>query len=208
MRRDPRAASAVPARVLLYRRVSGREQGANGTSLEEQLETGERYCAAYGWPKPIVFTEVESASEEKLERRVELAALVREARAGDVVMVAALDRWSRDVVYAVQSVRDLVRRDVGWIAIRDAIDARTETGQTALKYLAVGADEERERIKRRTVGARRRLRDEGKYADGLPPYGYRRGDREARKQLTLEVVPEAAEVVREAFARALHESVT
>ena len=112
MRRDPRAASAVPARVLLYRRVSGREQGANGTSLEEQLETGERYCAAYGWPKPIVFTEVESASEEKLERRVELAALVREARAGDVVMVAALDRWSRDVVYAVQSVRDLVRRDV------------------------------------------------------------------------------------------------
>lgn len=191
-RHDP----ARPRRVHGYCRVSGAEQGRSGTSLDAQREALARYCAAAGLPAPDLHVEVESGSAAKLERRVELHALIAAAAAGDLVIVTKVDRWSRDIVFAVKSVRDLVARGVRWVSIGEGIDASTPQGDSTLGIMAWVADQERQRIRERTVGRRRELRDLGCYVEGLPPVGYRRG-----RDRRLEVVEADAALVLDVFRR-------
>jgi site-specific DNA recombinase len=188
-----------PARVLAYARVSSRDQGDRGTSLDAQRERIERWCAGRGYPAPILFTEVESGGEEKREKRDELKRLLAEARPGELVVTIDVDRWTRDVVSGVADVRGLVARGVGWYGLEGEIDATTDAGKTALEQRAAGAAAERRNIRRRTLGARDRLRDQGLWVEGPAPYGYRRGSRAKRKQCHLEIVPEEAALIRRAF---------
>lgn len=191
--------SRRPARVLAYLRVSGAEQGRSGTSLEAQRDEIGRYCAAAGLPSPAFFTEVESGSAERTEARTEQLRLQSEARAGDVVLVCAVDRWSRDIVHAVSSVRALVARGIAWRSIRESIDASMPHGDSTLGIMSWTADQERRRIRDRTVGRRLELKASGVYIDPVVPLGYVRapGDRRGR---SIVVDPETAEHVRQAFA--------
>jgi DNA invertase Pin-like site-specific DNA recombinase len=92
-------------RCLAYARVSSAKQDSHGTSLPDQEERFRAYCAANKLPAPIIYTEVESASSEKIERRTELARLLRDAQPGDVVLALYVDRWSRDLPYGVSTRR-------------------------------------------------------------------------------------------------------
>lgn len=187
-----------------YVRVSGAEQGRTGTSLDAQQAEIRAYCAARDLPAPELYVEVESASAERLEQRAELRRLLAAVAPGDVVIVCTVDRWSRDIVHAVESVRALVKRGVGWISIRESIDAATPHGDSTLGILSWVADQERRRIRERTVVRRRALRDGGAYVEGLPPYGYRRGDRSAGEpRNVLRIVPERAAIVREVYRRSI-----
>ncbi len=191
-----------PTRVFGYARVSGREQGERGTSLEAQDETVTRASKARGWPAPDIRIEVESAGEESIERRVELHRLIREAAPGDVILVSKLDRWSRDIVFGVQSIRELVKRDVAVHSIDEGIDASTPNGDEQLGLRMWIAEQERRRIRDRTVVRREELRAKGLWASGRVPFGYTRGERATRRHLYLEEDPEAAAVIREIFQRA------
>jgi hypothetical protein len=77
--------------TLAYRRVSTREQGVAGTSLDAQRTEIERYCAAHGLPDPIDHVEVESGGEESEEKRSEVMRLLASVRAGDAVLVSKID---------------------------------------------------------------------------------------------------------------------
>jgi DNA invertase Pin-like site-specific DNA recombinase len=167
-----------PRRVLGYVRVSGSEQAQHGTSLEGQRDELAAFCTARGWPSPTVRVEVESGSASRLERRVELAALIAEAREGDVVLVPKVDRWSRDLPYGVASVRALIARGVGWQSTGEGIDASTPNGDSTLGIMAWAADQERKRIRERTVGRRVELRAQGLWVEATVPFGYLR---EARR---------------------------
>lgn len=196
-----------PLRVLAYARVSSREQGRDGTSLDAQRERLDRWCAERGYPAPaVVYTEVESGGEEKREKRDELIRLLGEAQRGDAVVTICVDRWTRDVVAGVADVRGLLAKGVDWYAIDDGIDASTDAGKDALEARAAGAAAERRRIKSRTVGARNRLRDQGLWVEGPEPFGYRRGDRAARRQCHLSIVSPEAALIREAFERCVRGS--
>lgn len=113
----------TPRRLLAYARVSGSEQEAHGTSLAAQQERFQRFAREHRYPDPLLFVEVESAGEEKREKRVELDRLLAAAAPGDLVLCLVVDRWTRDVVDGVASVRKLLRRGVGWVAIEEQIDA-------------------------------------------------------------------------------------
>lgn len=196
----PPGAVTEPARVpctRAYCRVSGVGQAEDGTSLDEQEEVARRYCTERGLPEPVVYVEVESGSEAAQEKRVELARLMAAVLPGDVVLVAKVDRWSRDIVWGVGSVRGLVRRGVRWISITEAIDAATTEGDNALAFMALIADMERKRIKERTVGARRRLRAMGFHVEGHAPLGFVVADRK------LVIDPERAPVVRRIYELAI-----
>lgn len=188
-----------PRRTFGYVRVSGDEQGRTGTSLAAQREEIERYCSARGWTAPVIFSEVESGSEDSLAERVELRRLVDEVQPGDAVIVAKVDRWSRDLVHGVASVRALVKRGVGWFSTGDALDASTAQGDSTLGIMAWVSDNERKRIIERTVGRRHQLRDAGLWVEGPPPFGFRR-DAATRR---LVVVESEAVVVREVYARCI-----
>lgn len=188
-----RERGAVTGRVWGLCRVSTAGQEREGTSLEGQQLAIADWCTRERLPAPTFVIEVESGSVERVEHREGLQRILREARAGDVVVVYALDRWSRDLVYTVQSVRALVADKVRWYAIREALDAMTQEGDSRLGLMGWIAEEERKRIRERTHGRMRELRDQGLYVDSTPPVGYAVRDRKLVPGPTAAIVVEAFE---------------
>jgi site-specific DNA recombinase len=186
-----------PRHTFAYCRVSGDEQARHGTSLAAQAEEIRRWCELRSFPQPKVFSEVASGSRERLDDRIQLARLLVEVGPGDLVVVSKVDRWSRDLVHAVDSIRKLVRSGVLFFAIGESCDPTTPQGDQMLGIMAWAADAERQRIKERTVGTRHRLRDTGHWAEGSPPYGFR------VKGRRLVVEPREAKALRRVFEFAL-----
>lgn len=188
---------STPRRVFAYVRVSSEEQGRHGTSLDAQRDEVRAFCERERWPVPRIFEEVQSGGAEKLSERVELKRLLEEVQSGDAVLVAKVDRWGRDLPHVVASVRDLVRRGVRWISVGESIDATTQQGDSTLGIMSWVADAERKRIRDRTVGRRRQLRDQGCWTEGRPPFGYVRDPHTRR----LVIRQAEAVVVLEVFKR-------
>lgn len=188
-------------RVLAYCRVSSLEQ-ARGSSLRDQQAAIEAYAEAGGMSVARAYVEAESAVHEKIERREQIRALLNDVRPGDLVLCDKLDRWSRDPEFSYSSIRQIHERGARFYAVGDACDPSTAEGDTMLNFRVLFAREEHKRIKLRTVGTRKLLRDAGYYVEGLPPYGYRRahpkGYRGAEKNI-LAVDEERIAVVRRAF---------
>jgi DNA invertase Pin-like site-specific DNA recombinase len=85
--------------AIAYIRVSTQKQGRSGLGLEAQIDTIARYAEANGYTVAQTFTEIETGKgSNALERRPQLAAAMKTARkAKGYILVAKLDRLSRDV---------------------------------------------------------------------------------------------------------------
>lgn len=192
----------VSRRILAYARVSSEEQ-AKGSSLQDQQETIRAYAASRGVAVARFYVEAESAVHEKIERREQIRALMGDVRAGDLVVCAKLDRWSRDPEFTYGSVRKILAAGASFYAVDERCDPSTSEGDTALGFRILFAREEHKRIRERMVGTRKLLRDRGLYVEGLPPWGYRRtlpkGTKGPDKNV-LAIDPDAALLVRRAFA--------
>jgi DNA invertase Pin-like site-specific DNA recombinase len=162
-----------PRRVLGYARVSSEEQ-ARGSSLDDQQNVIRAHASKIGVSVASFYVEAESAVHEKFERREQIQALMRDVRAGDVVVCDKLDRWSRDPEFTYRSIREIREAGASFFAVGDQCDPSTADGDTMLHVRVLVAREEHKRIRQRTVGTRKLLRDRGYYVEGLPPYGYRR----------------------------------
>ena len=133
----------------------------------KNLETQLRVLAEHGIRDQLVFTDV--ASGRSLQRPG-WQELMEVLQPGDTVVVAFLDRFSRNFEEGVRIQADLTRRDTGIVAIRENIDTRE--GSAAAKFfrrsvLAQGVyqvDSAGERIK---LGLER-ARAEGKRVGRLP----------------------------------------
>lgn len=190
-----------PRRVLGYARVSSAEQ-ALGSSLADQQASIAAYAKDRGLSVARFYVEAESAVHEKIERREQIQALMRDARAGDLVLVDKLDRWSRDPAFTHTSVRDLLKLGASFYSVSERCDPSTSEGDTMLGFRVLFAREEHKRIRERTVGTRALLRDRGYYVEGQVPFGYRRAHPKGHKGVeknVLVVVPEQAAVVRDVF---------
>lgn len=93
---DSPASTASAPRFITYLRVSTAKQGASGLGLEAQREAVAKYLRQRGAAVPIAeYLEVESGRRAD---RPELARAMRHARnAGATLVIAKLDRLSRDV---------------------------------------------------------------------------------------------------------------
>jgi site-specific DNA recombinase len=191
-----------PKRILAYARGSSAAQ-ALGSSLENQQASIRSYTTAtYRHDITRAYVEAESSVHEKFERREQIQLLLRDVRAGDLVVVDKLDRWSRDAEFTYGSIRRILEAGARFYAVSDGCDPATSDGDTMLSVRVLVAREEAKRIKERLVGTRRILRDQGMYCEGLPPYGYARASGRTAKdpeKNILQVVPDAAEKVRQAF---------
>lgn len=194
-----------PRRILAYARVSSQEQ-AQGSSLQDQQNAISAYAKARGLVVTKFYVEAESAISEKIERRDQMRQLLRDARAGDLVICDKLDRWSRDTEWTLRSVRELREKGASFYSVADQCDPETRDGDMMLTMRAMFAKEEHKRIKERMVGTRKLLRDRGYYIEGLPPIGYvrpfGRGHKGVEKNI-LAIEPKGADIVRRIFHLAI-----
>tara|TARA_R110002072_G_scaffold86774_18_gene195912 strand:+ start:6280 stop:6969 length:690 start_codon:yes stop_codon:yes gene_type:complete len=129
-------------RVVAYYRVSTDKQGRSGLGLEAQRASVRAVCDARGWEIVAEFTEVESG---KRNDRPELDAALEHARlTGAKLVVAKLDRLSRDAAFTLQ-----LRNSGVDFTCADNPDVNRLT----IGLLAVINEDERERISERTKAA-------------------------------------------------------
>lgn len=143
-------------RAVAYLRVSSREQGKSGLGLEAQRDTIEKFCALDGITVTDWFTEVESGKRvsDTLSKRPQLAAALNRAKqVSGPVIVAKLDRLSRDVHF----VSGLMVHGIEFIAC----ELGRQSDPFMLHLFAALAEKERALISQRTTAALAALKRRG-----------------------------------------------
>jgi DNA invertase Pin-like site-specific DNA recombinase len=126
-------------RVVSYLRVSTEDQGRSGLGLEAQREAVTSLCEARGWSIIAEYTEVESG---KRPDRKELSAALDHAKVtGAVLVIAKLDRLSRNLNF-ITAVQDSGARFV-------AADM-PEANEFTIHIMGAMAQAERKAIGKRT----------------------------------------------------------
>lgn len=139
--------------AIIYRRVSTSEQGKSGLGLEGQAITLARFCESEGFAVAAEFQDVASG-KLPIEARPGLAAALEKARKLRCpVIVAKLDRLSRDVAF----ISGLMARGVPFIVAELGVD----TDPFILHLFAALSEKERRMIGERTRAALRVKKEAG-----------------------------------------------
>jgi DNA invertase Pin-like site-specific DNA recombinase len=143
--------------LIAYLRVSTTGQGRSGLGLDGQRAAIEAFATAHGFAITGEFVEVETGKgSDALERRPQLAAALQAARKlgkGTPVLVAKLDRLSRDVAF----IAGLMAQKVPFIVAELGADA----DPFMLHLYAALAEKERALISTRTKTALRAAKARG-----------------------------------------------
>jgi len=102
------------------------------------------------------------------EDRPGLAKLLEYIRAGDTVVVVALDRLGRSLTAVIRTIETLTERGVLLRSLREGIDYSTPTGRMLAGIFAALAGYERELMHERAAAARQAARLRGRHT-GRPP---------------------------------------
>src|SRR6266498_585103 len=147
--------------AVAYIRVSTKQQGRSGLGLEAQEAALARFAEAEGFRFLRTFTETESGADDD---RPELAAAIASARKAKApIIVAKLDRLSRDVHY----ISGLMKHRVPFIVTELGAD----TDPFLLHIYAALAEKERRMISRRTKDALSAAKARGVRLGGLNARG-------------------------------------
>ena len=121
-----------------YVRVSREKQGRSGLGLEAQQAALQRFAQTEGFEIVELFVEVESGKHDADKRPVLAKALTRAKRDRAPILVAKLDRLSRDVHY----ISGLMKHKVPFIVAEFGVD----TDPFMLHIYAAMAEKERRMI--------------------------------------------------------------
>ncbi len=154
--------------VVGYVRVSTEEQGDSGAGLEAQRRAIHAACEARGWAVEAVHEDV--ASGKSLEHRPGLVAALEavQSRRASGLVVAKLDRLSRSVVDAAQTMERARREGWNLVALDLGVDFSTPNGEVLAHIVAAIAQFERRLIGQRTKDALAVKRSQGVRL-GRPP---------------------------------------
>jgi DNA invertase Pin-like site-specific DNA recombinase len=147
--------------AIAYIRVSTAKQGRSGLGLEAQQEALQRFAEAEGYRFLETFKDVESG---KVDHRPALDAALERARKEQApIIVAKLDRLSRDVRY----ISGLMKHRVPFIVTELGAD----TDPFLLHLYAALAEKERKLISERTKAALKAAKRRGVRIGGLRAKG-------------------------------------
>jgi DNA invertase Pin-like site-specific DNA recombinase len=144
----------MSATIIAYFRVSTQKQGRSGLGLEAQRKAVTAYAAHQGLTIAEEFTEVETGKgADALERRPVFAqALQRAKKLKAPIVVAKLDRLSRDVAF----IATLMAKKVEFVTADDPTKS-----PFMLHIKAAVAEEERRMIAQRTRDALAAAKERG-----------------------------------------------
>jgi DNA invertase Pin-like site-specific DNA recombinase len=165
--------------AVAYIRVSTKQQGRSGLGLEAQEAALARFAEAEGFRFLRTFTETESGADDD---RPELAAAIASARKAKApIIVAKLDRLSRDVHY----ISGLMKHRVPFIVTELGAD----TDPFLLHIYAALAEKERRMISQRTKDA----------LSSAKARGVRLGGHREQSDITKAEAQQRAESLRSVF---------
>jgi DNA invertase Pin-like site-specific DNA recombinase len=153
-------------RAVAYYRVSTAKQGASGLGLDAQRKAVEGLCAERGWE--IIAPPFEEIESGKNNDRPQLAAALERCKiTGAILVVAKLDRLSRNVAF-LAALQDSGAKFI-------AADM-PEANELTVHIMAAVAQAERKAISKRTKEALAAVKARGAWqkADGTP---YKSGQR-------------------------------
>lgn len=152
-------------KVIAYYRVSTEAQGRSGLGLDAQRQAVTALCQTRGWQIMAEYTEVESG---KNADREQLQAALHHAKVtGGTLVIAKLDRLSRNVAFIAalqESGAQFIAADM------------PEANELTVHIMAAVAQAERQAIGKRTREALAAAKERGAWikADGTP---YKSGNR-------------------------------
>lgn len=137
-----------------------------------------------------VFTDTLSGAANTA--RPGLTALLDYARAGDTVIVAAIDRLGRSVAEVTRTIADLGQRRIVLRALREGVDTGTPTGRAVAAIMATLAELELELGRERRAASRESRRSRRLPATKPPKLSANRQEQLRRLAATGEPVTELA----------------
>lgn len=154
-------------RAAIYCRVSTDEQAGRGTSLTDQQRRCVEYAESQNWDVVARFVD-DGASGATLNRPAlrDLTATA-ESNRFDRLIVTDPDRLSRDLVDGLIIERDLTRNNIDVVYL-----IQQTMGVLERQVRGIIAEEERRKIRERTIRGLRSRAESGDWAGGPPPYGY------------------------------------
>jgi DNA invertase Pin-like site-specific DNA recombinase len=145
--------------VVVYTRVSTKEQGKSGLGLEAQFSYIQNFCLFNNLEIIYVYKEVQSGKDDD---RPELAkAFAHAKKLGAYVVVAKLDRLSRDAHF----IMGLMKKGVKFYSAERGMDV----DPFMLHLDAILAEKERQTISQRTKAALGVKKAQGKKLGGYRP---------------------------------------
>jgi site-specific DNA recombinase len=183
-------------RAAIYTRVSLDRDGTS-ESPERQEADCRSLAKQRGWEVIEVYTDRDSAYSQKV-RRPQYEQMMWDLRSGkgaDALVVWKLDRLTRQGLTGVGPVLELVRdRGLHLVSVTESLDTSTPMGRGMVGMLASMAEQESENTSLR-----------GRAHESSAANGKMHGGGSRQFGLTREgkLVPEEAEVVREAMERAV-----
>lgn len=147
--------------VIGYARVSTDEQGERGAGLDAQRAAIEAECARRGWTLARIEHDVASGKSRKRRPGLESAIASVEAGEAAALVVAKLDRLSRNTGDALDIAERFIENGWGLRLLDLDADTTTATGLLQFTMQAAIARFERDRIAERTREALAVKRDQG-----------------------------------------------
>lgn len=194
--------------VVIYTRVSSKEQADNNHSLQSQL----KFCMKYAEDKNISVLGVFGGTHEsaKTDERKEFQQMLKFVRAskGQVshILMYHLDRFSRSGIDALYISDQLAKNGVELLSILNPVDTSTESGKFHQHMQLLFANYENNTRKAKCIdGMREKLR-RGEWL-GNCPVGYMYAPKSDRKSQKI-VFSDKSTYIRMAFEWKLNENIS
>lgn len=183
-------------RVALYIRVSGEEQKIKGLSLEAQQERLESYAREKGWVITGVYVDAAKTARKNMHKRAEFQKMIESVKRDevDILLFCRLDRWFRSVADYYKVMEILQAHGCGWKTIDEEYDTTSANGRLYINVKLSIAQNEADICGERIDVVFDSKISHGTVVSGACPFGYR-----VNKEKRLEVVPEEAGIVKDAF---------
>lgn len=162
-----------PSKVAIYIRWSTDDQ-ANGTTLENQLETCQKFLAYKNWEYREEFVFIDNGYSGGNMNRPGMTDLREKVQAGEVecVVVYKLDRLSRSLLDTVKLVREEWADKCVLYSTQEDFNTNTSVGQMIFNILVSFAEFERNVIRERTMSGKTKRAEQGRNAGQKYHYGY------------------------------------
>ena len=181
-------------RVVGYARLSPRPE--EGFGIDVQIAKMRAYSDLYDLELVEVKAEPGLVSGKTLDRPgiQECLSMLKEGVV-EGLLVAKLDRLSRNVMDMGQLIEDYFAKDYALFCVAEQVNTKTAAGRMVLNILTVISQWERETISERTSDALQYLISQG-VTVGRPGYGYEYSDEtDEHGRRILRTVPKELEVL-------------